>query len=546
MEPVLSFFDVSFSYRGASRPALTGVTLDLRPGETVLVLGGSGAGKSPLCLAANGLVPHFLKGDLGGTVAAAGRDTRRHPVKSFAPHVGVVFQDFESQLFSTTVELEAAFGPENLGLRRSEIRRRVAASLARTGLSGFEGRFPGALSGGEKQRLAIASALSLEPQVLVFDEPTSDLDPLGRDAVRAVARALGEERQAALLIAEPDAEEAARASRVAVLNRGRLVQVGTPEEVLTRGPELLEAGVRPPPAVELTGRLALPAVLDPAEAASAIRAAGWRPSRGRPNTSALEGSPVVLGTEGLSFSYPGRPPALDGVDLAVREGEVLAILGHNGSGKTTLVKLLAGLLIPTRGTVRRAEGGSRRVGIVFQNPDHQIFAETVEAEVSFGPRLQKLTEGEVAARVEEALDAVGLEDRRGADPFLLSKGERQRAAVASVLATRPGVLILDEPTTGLDYREIRDMMGLVRRLAGQGHAVILVTHNLWVAAEYSERILVMGGGRVLGEGAPEEIFFRPDVLGPAALKAPEVVTLAEHLGIRAVSLDGILECLERA
>jgi energy-coupling factor transport system ATP-binding protein len=263
----------------------------------------------------------------------------------------------------------------------------------------------------------------------------------------------------------------------------------------------------------------------------------------------------VIAARGLSFSYSGGPQVLSGVDLEIRAGETVAILGSNGSGKSTLARLLAGLLPAPRGSVRlggrepsaltRSEAG-RLAGFVFQNPDHQIFAETVAAEVAFGPRLQRLGAREVESRVEEALAAVGLLARRAADPFLLSKGERQRVAVASVLATRPEVLILDEPTTGLDRREVDDMMALVRRLNDAGHTVVMITHAMHVAAEHARRVVAMAGGRIVGDGTPGEIFHRPELLEESSLRPPGAAVLAALLGLPAVSVDGILAALVKA
>jgi energy-coupling factor transport system ATP-binding protein len=520
-----------------------------------VLLGASGAGKSTLCLAANGLVPHFLKGEFSGRVLAAGRDTREHAPRTFADLVGVIFQDFESQLFCTTAELEAAFGPENLGLAREEIRRRVDDALARTGLGGHARRLPSTLSGGQKQRLVLAAALTAQPQVLVLDEPTSDLDPRGRAEVHAVARALSGGRQpTALLIAEPESEEAAEADRVVILRNGRIALSGPPGEVLARVGELRASGVPPPAAAALTDRLGLPVTIVPGEAAARVSAAGYRARTAPAGPAAAAGAPTLLSACGLSFSYPGCPPVLDRVDLEIRAGELVAILGQNGSGKSTLAKLLAGLL-PAQANavliggrcaraVPRAEAG-RRVGFVFQNPDHQIFAETVDAEVAFGPRLQGLGAATVRERVEEALAAVGLLGKRSADPFLLSKGERQRVAVASVLATRPEALILDEPTTGLDHGEVRETMALVRKLNRDGHAIVIITHAMWVAAEYARRIVVMAGGRVIADGPPRSVFHDDGALAAAAIKAPEAAGIARLLGSDAVTVEGLLEALAR-
>jgi energy-coupling factor transport system ATP-binding protein len=553
MEPIVSFTDVAFRYRGGARRALDGFSFGIVPGETVIVLGKSGAGKSTLCCCLNGLVPNFLKGEFSGRVTVAGRNTLEHAVKSFAPTVGMVFQDFESQLFSTTAELEAAFGPENLALPREEIRRRVTAALSRTGLSGYEKREPATLSGGEKQRLALAATLSLHPAVLALDEPTSDLDPRGKEEVHSIARALRQERLCAVVLVEPETEEAHHADRVVVLRDGRVDLSGPPSRVLRETDRLRAAGVRPSPSAELSVRLGLPPVVEPQEAALAIRSAGYKARGGREAAAASRGGPSVLSARKLGFSYAGSSPVVDGIDLDIFPGDLVAILGQNGSGKTTLAKLLAGILSPSAGVVLSAGAdirrlsrleASRRVGFVFQNPDHQIFAETVEDEVSFGPRHHGLSEREVSSRVEEALSAVALLDRRRSDPFLLSKGERQRVAVASVLATRPETIILDEPTTGLDYGEIRDAMSLVGRLNASGHAVVMITHAMWVAAEYARRIVVMEKGRILADGSPQEVFRRRDVLRRAALKPPETAVLADLLGLDALSVDGMASALE--
>jgi energy-coupling factor transport system ATP-binding protein len=250
----------------------------------------------------------------------------------------------------------------------------------------------------------------------------------------------------------------------------------------------------------------------------------------------------VVAARRLAYSYPGRPPALHSTDLEIRQGEFVALLGSNGSGKTTLAKLLAGILTPTGG---RVETAGRRAGFVFQNPDHQIFAETVEAEVAFGPHLQGLGEAEVGRRVEEALASVHLLGHRRSDPFLLSKGGRQRVAVASVLAMRPEVLVLDEPTTGLDYREVREMMALVGSLNGQGHTVVIVTHAMWVAAEYARRTVILDRGRILADGPTAEVFRQGDLLARGALRAPEAAALAARLGLDALSPDEIVAALER-
>jgi cobalt transport protein ATP-binding subunit len=266
------------------------------------------------------------------------------------------------------------------------------------------------------------------------------------------------------------------------------------------------------------------------------------------------GEPVIR-VEGLTHRYPNGVVALEGVDLTVRKGEFLAVLGQNGSGKTTLVKHFNGLLEPTEGTVKVGEGETseqglrqlgRSVGYVFQNPDHQIFSDTVAQEVAFGPRIRGLEEGEIGERVQEALGAVGLEGRGEEDPFGLTKGERQRVAVASVLAVRPEVLILDEPTTGLDYAEQRSMMDLVKSLNESGSTIIVVTHTMWVVAEYAHRAVVVRDGRISLQGTVREVFAEEEALRDAYVRPPHIVTLGNLLGNTVLSVEEMISVTEEA
>lgn len=550
----LKLTDLQFTYRGAAAPALDGVNLSVDAGEFVVVVGPSGAGKSTLCYTLNGLVPQFLPGRLVGGVEVLGRPVRGQKVSTLASQVGLVFQDFESQLFSTNVELEVAFAPENFGVDHAEMVRRVRDCLITAQLTGLEGREPATLSGGQKQRLAIASVLSMEPPILVMDEPTTDLDPLGKEGVFTVARRL-QQRGLTLVIAEHETEEAAAADRVVVLHQGRVAAAGTPREVLTRADWLEELGVQPLGAAQLTARLGLPPALTVDEAVATLRGAGYRVDPGAlaelraADQQAAAGGEPVIEVRGLEHRYPNGVLALRNVNLTIGRGEFVALVGQNGSGKTTLAKHCNGLLAPTAGEVRvggaSAAGQSvgqlgRTVGYVFQNPDHQIFAETVFEEVAFGPRNHGLPAPEVRARVEEALAAVGLSGREHEDPFALTKGERQRVAVAAILATRPQVIILDEPTTGLDYREQRQMMELVRRLNAAGHTIICVTHTMWVVAEYARRVVVMQDGAVRMDGLTRDVLAREQALAAASLKPPQLVRIANRLGGTLLSLP---ECL---
>jgi len=551
--------DLSFTYRDMPEPALRGINLNLDAGEWLMLMGEAGAGKSTLCKCVNGLIPKFQKGEFSGSVRAAGRETLEHPVREMARSVGIVFQDFEAQLFSTRVDLEIAFALENFGLPHNQMRERIGRMLALVGLQGFEKRAPAALSGGEKQRLAIASALAPGPPIVVMDEPTSDLDPVGRKQVLGIAHRLRQEKPTMIMV-EHDAETALQADRVAIMSKGRLVRQGGPAGVLSDSNFLQQNGIAPLQTMQLVSALGIQEMaLTPEHAHMMLRARGIRPDtqaferiRQQNNERVRNYGEVTIEVKGLVHRYQPGNPAVAGVNLTVRRGEFIAILGANGSGKTTLAQHLNRLLEPSEGQVR-VEGEDTRkqsllnlahkVGYIFQNPDHQLFAATVADEVAFGPRNFGLAESEVQARVAAALAAVNMAHARDHDPFTLTKGERQRVAVASILAARPEVLVFDEPTTGLDYRQTRTMMELVSSLNRAGHTMIIITHNMSVAAEYAHRVIVMQAGNIIADGPTREVFAREDLLAQAGLAPPPIARLGNMMGCCFLSLEEAIACL---
>ena len=476
--------------------------------------------------------------------------------------VGLVFQDFEAQLFSTNVELEMAFGPENHCLPRNEIERRIQRYLSLVGLEKLRHREPATLSGGQKQRLAIGSVLAMEPEMLVMDEPTTDLDPKGREEVLSLADHLQEKGQT-LLVVDHEPETATQAHQVWLMREGRIVSRGSPSDILPDISMMESCGVKPLPLVELFHSMNWPGRPLTVEAAIAlieknrwIRQRGFRiPSIPSPVPSGtLKGQPI-LKAEGLSYTYPTHAvQALQGIGLSIDEGEFIAILGQNGSGKTTLAKHFNGLLKPTSGRMwvngkatgeYRHQDMARRVGYVFQNPDHQIFAKTVLEEVGFGLKVLGESPKVIERRVAEALENVGLRGYEEKVPFALTKGERQQVAVASVLATQPQVIILDEPTTGLDDRHQRSMMQMLKRLNRAGHTVIIITHSLGVAVEYAVRTLVMKEGSILSDGLTRSVFRDEARLADASLYPSSLVKLSNWLGTEALTVQQMAEELKR-
>lgn len=557
---------VSFTYADSAVPALRDVSLEVQQGEMMVIMGASGAGKSTLVKCCNRIVPAFQSGRFSGAVHLFGRRLANEGVGELAGTVGMVLQDFEAQVFATTVRDEIVFGMEQIGIAPAEMQHRLAEVLAQVGLAGFESRDPASLSGGEKQRLALAAILALRPRLLILDEPTTDLDPQGRQQIFTLLRQLRAQGYT-LVVVEHDIAVALEADRLAVLANGHLVAVGAPDQLLPHIETLTHAGVRPHDFDRLFQSLGIHThPRDVEGAVQVLRSRGLallQHPRGsdpsptpfasfsvpQPRVGAESGSPL-LRLEAVSHWYSGADaPALTEVTLTITTGEFIALLGANGSGKTTLAKHCSGLLTPTRGEVF-LHGRELRtiplahlaqeVGYVFQNPDYQLFAATVEEEVAFGLRHLGLPTAEVHARVSAVLETVGLQEVRERDPFLLDKGQRQRLAVAAVLAMHPKLLILDEPTTGLDYREQRTMMELLRRLHRQGHTILIITHVPWVAAEYAERALVLARGRLIWDGSLRELCKRADLCAQAAFHPPEITRLGLCFNVAPLSVE---ECI---
>lgn len=545
--------------------ALAGVDLEVRAGEILAVMGRTGAGKSTLLKCMSGVVPRLEAADVGGDCRLFGTPAAEVDAADLAGRVGVVFQDFEVQLFSTSAALEVGFGLDQLGLGRPEIRARTAAALERVGLAGFGRRDPATLSGGEKQRLAIAAVWALRPELILLDEPTTDIDPLGKGAILAL---LGDLRAAgaAVVVVEHEPAVAALADRLLLLDAGRVRALG-PSAELARDVDLLEqCGVRTRDLDAIARAFGIGRRLaDVDDAAAELQRRGVKyippggrcgvehPAPGAPCTAPPgDGRDVLLEVEDVRYAYPEGAMALDGVSLRIRSGELVALIGQNGSGKTTLAKHLNGLLAPTAGAVRLAGTDTRRlsigriaasVGFVFQDPDHQLFCASVAEEVAYGPRHLGLGGAEVAGRVERSLALCGLSGRDEIDPFLLGKGERQRLAVAAVLSLEPRALILDEPTTGLDHREQRAILGLLADLHRSGRTIVVITHAPWLVAEVAERAVLLERGRVLFDGDVRELFGAPELLRRASFALPEAAELGMRLGFPARSARELIAAL---
>ena len=526
---MINISDLTFYYSGAAEPALRGVNLEIEDGEFVLVTGPSGGGKSSLCRCLNGLIPHFYGGRITGSVDVQGLDVMEHSTKELATRVGMVFQDPENQLVAMDVEREIAFGLENLGFPRDVISKRLEESLDTLGISGLRYRPVHELSGGEKQKVAIASVLALHPDVLVLDEPTSELDPKGAEEVVSVVERLNDELGITVILVEHRLDRVVHlVDRVIVLDKGMVFADGHPRDVLDRR-EVAEAGVGVPPVIRLVQRLrdrglsvdSTPlTVKEGRSMLDGVFRDGRRsaPSRGeRP-----KGRPVIE-MDHLWHVYPQDTTALKDVSLTICEGEFAAVMGRNASGKTTLVKHVNGLLKPTKGKVRVAGIDSqratiaelaRKVGFVFQNPNDHLFADTVEEEIAFTARNLGYSGREVSSRVDEMLERFGLKDCRRQYPRFLSGGEKQRVALASVLVAHPQVLILDEPTRGMEQRLKSELMAFLNEYREGGNTVILVTHDVETVVEHADRVVLLSEGRIVVDGDKRSVLSRALLFSP--------------------------------
>ncbi|RSS56292.1 ABC transporter ATP-binding protein [Streptomyces sp. WAC06614] len=522
---MIRFEQVAVTYDGAPEPGLRGVDLTVPEGELTLLVGPSGAGKSTLLGTVSGLVPHFTGGTLHGRVTVAGRDTRTHPPRELADVVGTVGQDPLAHFVTDCVEDELAYGMESLGLPPAVMRRRVEETLDLLGLNDLRDRPLTSLSGGQQQRVAIGSVLTTHPKVLVLDEPTSALDPAAAEEVLAVLQRLVHDLGTTVLMAEHRLERVVQyADRVLLLpSPGAAPVLGTPAEIMAVSP------VHPP--VVSLGRLAgwspLPlSVRDARRRAAPLRtrlapAVPAAPTAPGPRAGAAAPAPYARAV-GLGVRRD-RAEVLRGVDLEVRPGETVALMGRNGAGKSTLLAALTGMLEPATGSVTvdgrvphrtRPAEMVRRVGLVPQEPRDLLYADTVAAECAAADHDAGAEAGTCRALVRALLPDVP-DDTHPRD---LSEGQRLALALALVLTGRPGLLLLDEPTRGLDYAAKARLIEILRDLAAAGHAVVLATHDVELAAELAHRVVILAGGEIVADGPTAEVVVSSPAFAPQVAK----------------------------
>jgi len=557
---MLQLKKVSFNYpltESKVVTALENIDLEFKEGEYVAIIGPNGSGKTTLARLLNGLlVP------TSGEVLVDGLNSKiKEDLKLIRQRVGMVFQNPENQIITTSVEREIAFGLENLNLPSEEIRERVEWALSAFHLWDYKNSAPHFLSGGEKQRLAIASVLAMRPKYLILDEPTSLLDPEGRQMFNLLVKKLVAEGKVTIINITQFPEEALLAQRLIVLDRGKILLDGSPEKVFEEETKLKEIGLSTTRSLEIANGLKrrglnfkrkIRGIEDLIQELLSLQGVNYNlPINHRGAEEVEQFKPETKGNlqveiENLSFTYNhadrNSKMVLEEVDLKITQGEFVGLIGPTGSGKTTLAQLLDGLLFASSGLIR-VEGLEikekvsylkrirQKVGLVFQFPEKQLFEETVYGDIAFGPKNLGLEKEKIDSRVRKSLEVVGLDFDAFAQrsPFSLSSGEQRRVAIAGILAFEPNILILDEPTAGLDFDGVCRIKKLLLELNEKGVTIILISHNLEVVAEVCKRIIYLKEGKILFDGSKAEFFNQIEKLQEEEIEMPDTVKLLQGL-----------------
>lgn len=546
---MITFKNFTYQYPTGTEPTLYDINFEVAQGEFVLITGHSGAGKTTLCRAMFGALHHDMGGEIKGSLTIKGEDMQKLSIGQIGSFMGVVFDDPDSQLLMPLVEDEIKFALQARNFPSSG--KDIEAALARVGIAHLMKRATHELSGGEKQKLAIAAALAVDPDVLLFDEPTSQLDPQSTLEIYSILTRLKTEGKKTIILVEQKIEDIIdKVDRMAVLDKGHIIAYGPPREVLIKSD--LYSLVPYPCVSKLAMELKSPdMLLSLGEGKRFLDARGIKLKPGDGNGHRLyDGQKPVLEVKGLKFGY-GQSQILKGISFDVRPGEVVAVLGRNGSGKTTLLKNVIGLLKPAeRGMMildgkdimdMKVEEAARVAGFLFQNPDNMLFANTVMEEVMFSPLNLGFTDGE--ERGVKALEAVGLSHKKDEYPRYLGNGEKLRLCVASILAMGPRIIILDEPTTGLDDNECARLMEVVMKLKSDGVAIIMVTHDMNLVARYADNVVVIAKGEVFKYGTPAEVLKDGSVLSIASLKSPPIVEISGERGRVCLTVEEFMEAI---
>ncbi|MCI2059232.1 MAG: energy-coupling factor transporter ATPase [Oscillibacter sp.] len=551
---VLRTSNLSFSYPDVEVKAIDNVNFEVKQGEFVLLCGSSGSGKTTLAKCLNGIIPHLSNGSMYGDVFIDGVNTTDAEIYELSSRIGMVFQNPEDQIFSTRVSDEVALGVECQGHKHDDIVQRVNYAMDKLRITDIAHRLTFSLSGGQRQKVSIASCLAVLPSIIVLDDPTTDLDPISKQEVMDILEELKNEINMTFFVIEHDLTDLVEfTDHMLVMHEGRILYDGDPGEILYEHYDELDSiGIRIPDHVRLakylmdqgyTYKVKHPLrqseVIEFTEQVLAAHDNVFPKLTYRDYTRRSDEK--VAQVQDVTFQYPATAaPQLEHVSFDVYKGEFLAIIGHNGSGKTTVMKNMLGLLKPCSGDVTINGLNTKNtevsrlildIGYVFQNPDNQLFCNTVREEVGFGLENSGADPKVIQENVDRVLDIVGLKDEQDAHPFSLSRGERQRLAVATMLVSNPKIIMLDEPTTGLDERDLHGILSLMEELIEfHDGTVIMVTHDMEVVARYATRIIVMGGGKLILDDTPDEIFKNHyDELSSLKLKPTIIASLSRRI-----------------
>ena len=562
--------DLCFTYKNSDVEVLKDIDLSIEEGKFTVIMGRTGAGKTTLAMLPNGIIPQLVEGTVKGTIIAAGKDSSKFRVQTMAKEIGLVLQDPETQIFGRTVDEDTAFGPRNYLVPREEIKVRIKSALGKVRLDGYEKRQTSQLSGGEKQRLAIAGILAMDPSIIILDEPTSELDPIGREEIYSTMVSLQKDQGKTVVAVEHSSQEISeKADSIVVLSDAHVVWQGRPGDFFRELDLVEKYGIKPLPVSKLGWMLfnkgfitkeEIPLSVDDAYSL-VTRLLDGRKLEFHPAEEPVRERRKLIEVQDVHFQYDKSKEALKGVSFDVYEGDYVALIGQNGAGKTTLAKHFNSLFKPTSGRIlvcgkdtRNEEPNTlaEQIGYVFQNPDNQIFSTSVYKEMEYGLKALKLSEDEMSARIHEVAKLLDIEKVLDEHPFSLGKGERQRVAVASILVLKPRILVVDEPTTGQDWDGIQNMMRLIDELHANGTTIVMITHDMDVVATHANRVIVMAKGSMVADGSVREVFKQEKALNDAYVSRPQIPELSERLGLENMALtsqelgDALVATLEAA
>lgn len=536
---------LTYSYPGAAHPTLSDISLRIEKGDFLAVVGNNGCGKSTLCKTLNGLIPHFITGDFAGRVKVGGLDTLESDVSLLAQKVGYVYQDFENQIVRPTVLDDASYACLNYAF--PDYLDRGRAALKQCGLEGREGEYVWQLSGGQTHLLALAGAVSLQPDILILDEPIAQLDPMHADRIYGVLRELNETYGKTIIVIEHHTEYIADYCRHVMLMKDGQVQWMLPtDEALRRVEELEACNIFPPQVTRAAHRMraagklaalaALPTTVEQGKAAFASLNHCPRPlARSGPAREE-----AVVAFQGVRLAYrsvKGAPrEVFHDLNLEIHRGEKVALIGSNGAGKSTLMKLMVGLLRPGEGTVslfgepigeKRAEDLSRQISLVYQNPEEMFIKDSIRGDIAYAMQVRQVPRWE--QRTEDLLARFRLTDLAQRDGRLMSGGQMRRASLAIGIALDPGILLLDEPTANLDIATRREILSVLEEMKGITETAVIATHDMQLVCQWADRIIVLSGGKVVADGTRDEVFSQREVVDQVGIRPPEIFTMAQAL-----------------